>query len=69
MTASDVSPVAVAYAYAARTAGERGVEVTFVQDDVLATHLTGPFDAVFDRGCFHVLVETMHRLLAPSSRC
>ena len=42
--------------------------------DILASQLTGPFDAIFDRGCFHVLApeqragyaETMHRLLAPS---
>jgi 2-polyprenyl-3-methyl-5-hydroxy-6-metoxy-1,4-benzoquinol methylase len=72
VTASDVSAAAIAYA--ARSARERGVEVNFVQDDVLACHLTGPFDAVFDRGCFHVLapeqcasyIETVHRLLAPS---
>jgi cyclopropane fatty-acyl-phospholipid synthase-like methyltransferase len=70
VTASDVS--AAALVYASRKAKERGVEVNFVQDNVLASHLTGPFDAIFDRGCFHVLapeqragyVETMHRLLA-----
>jgi cyclopropane fatty-acyl-phospholipid synthase-like methyltransferase len=72
VTAVDVS--AAALAYAARKAGERGVQVSFVQDDVLASRLAGPFEAVFDRGCFHVLapeqragyVETMHRLLARS---
>ena len=72
VTAADVSPAA--RAYAARKAAERGAQVSFVQDDVLASRLVGPFDAVFDRGCFHVLapeqrggyVETMHRLLAPS---
>jgi 2-polyprenyl-3-methyl-5-hydroxy-6-metoxy-1,4-benzoquinol methylase len=72
VTASDVSPAAIAYATSKAKA--RGVDVTFVQDDVLATKLTGPFDAIFDRGCFHVLapeqraayVESMHRLLAPS---
>jgi 2-polyprenyl-3-methyl-5-hydroxy-6-metoxy-1,4-benzoquinol methylase len=72
VTASDLSSAAIAYA--TRKAKERGVEVNFVQDDVLACRLHGPFDAVFDRGCFHVLapehrtayVETMHRLLAPA---
>jgi 2-polyprenyl-3-methyl-5-hydroxy-6-metoxy-1,4-benzoquinol methylase len=72
VTASDVSAAAIAYAN--RKAGSRGAGVSFVQDDILATRLTGPFDVVFDRGCFHVLqpnqrpayVETMHRLLAPS---
>jgi 2-polyprenyl-3-methyl-5-hydroxy-6-metoxy-1,4-benzoquinol methylase len=72
VTASDVSPAALAYA--AKHAKERGAAVTFVQDDVLASRLAGPFDAVFDRGCFHVLAPeqragyaaTMQRLLAPS---
>jgi cyclopropane fatty-acyl-phospholipid synthase-like methyltransferase len=73
VTATDVSAAAIAYA--TRKAKERGVEVSFAEDDVLASRLAGPFDAVFDRGCFHVLapdqraayVETMHRLLAPSA--
>ncbi len=72
VTGADVSAAAVAYA--TRKAAEKGVRVTFVQDDVLASRLSGPFDADFDRGCFHVLapeqraryVETVHRLLAPS---
>jgi len=72
VTATDVSPAALAYA--ARKAKARGVEVTFVEDDVLATRLTETFDLVFDRGCFHVIapekragyVESMHRVLAPS---
>jgi 2-polyprenyl-3-methyl-5-hydroxy-6-metoxy-1,4-benzoquinol methylase len=72
VTGSDVSSAAIAYA--SRKASPREAGVSFVQDDILATRLTGPFDVVFDRGCFHVLkpaqrsayVETMHRLLAPS---
>jgi 2-polyprenyl-3-methyl-5-hydroxy-6-metoxy-1,4-benzoquinol methylase len=72
VTASDVSPAAIGYA--TRKASERGVHLEFVRDDVLASRLTGPFDAIFDRGCFHVLapeeragyVETMSRLLSPS---
>jgi 2-polyprenyl-3-methyl-5-hydroxy-6-metoxy-1,4-benzoquinol methylase len=72
VTAADVSPAAIAYA--ARRAADRGVKVTFVQDDVLASRIKGPFEAVFDRGCFHVLapeqragyVETMRGLLAPA---
>lgn len=70
-TGSDLSATAVARATA--LAQERGVQVTFVQDDVLASRLTGSFDAVFDRGCFHVIdpaqrdayVDTAARLLAP----
>jgi 2-polyprenyl-3-methyl-5-hydroxy-6-metoxy-1,4-benzoquinol methylase len=72
VTASDISPGALTYA--ASKAKARNVDVTLVQDDILATRLTGPFDVVFDRGCFHVLApehrsayaDTMHRLLAPS---
>jgi SAM-dependent methyltransferase len=72
VTAADLSAAAVDYV--ARAAKRRRLAVTLVVDDVLATRLTGPFEAVLDRGCFHVLpaerradyVETMHRLLAPS---
>ena len=72
VTATDVSPAALAYA--ARKAKARGVTVTFVEDDVLATRLNGPFDVIFDRGCFHVIapetrsayIDVLYRLLAPS---
>jgi 2-polyprenyl-3-methyl-5-hydroxy-6-metoxy-1,4-benzoquinol methylase len=72
VTASDVSAAAIEYA--TRKASARGVGVRFVQDDILATSLAGPFDVIFDRGCFHVLkpaqrlayLAAMHRLLAPS---
>lgn len=71
VTATDVS--AAALEHAARTAREHGVHATFVQDDVLASKLVGPYAAAFDRGCFHVMpperradyVATVHRLLAP----
>jgi 2-polyprenyl-3-methyl-5-hydroxy-6-metoxy-1,4-benzoquinol methylase len=42
VTAADVS--AAALAYAARKAAERSVQVTFAQDDVLASHLEGQLD-------------------------
>jgi len=72
VTASDLSAAALAYASAA--AKRRGVAVAFAEDDVLATRLSGPFDAIFDRGCFHVLdepqravyVKSMRGLLAPA---
>jgi SAM-dependent methyltransferase len=72
VTATDLSAAAIAYG--ARHARARQANVTFVQDDVLATRLEGPFELIFDRGCFHVLrpddrpayVRTMHRLLSPS---
>ncbi len=53
VTGSDLSATAVAKA--TTLARAREVDVTFVEDDVLASRLTGRFDAVFDRGCFHVI--------------
>ena len=32
-----------------------GVEVAFLHDDILKSGLQGPFDFIFDRGCFHAL--------------
>jgi len=53
VTASDLSAAAIAYVE--RQATARGVRVNVVVDDILATKLKGPFDVIFDRGCFHVL--------------
>lgn len=72
VTATDLAPAAIAYAK--RKAEVSGVSIAFAEDDVLATKLTGPFDAIVDRGCFHVLApkdraayaKSTHRLLAPS---
>ena len=72
VTATDLSAAAIAYA--AQAAKARKAKVRFVQDDVLASKLKGPFDTIFDRGCFHALepeqrpgyVTNMHRLIAPN---
>jgi 2-polyprenyl-3-methyl-5-hydroxy-6-metoxy-1,4-benzoquinol methylase len=53
VTATDLSATAVRKAD--KLAGDKGVEVAFMQDDVLKSRVTGEFDFVFDRGCFHVL--------------
>ena len=58
VTASDLSPSAIEHAR--ERARAQGVSVRLVQDDVLATRLAGPFDAILDRGCF--------QCLAPGSR-
>ncbi len=73
VTGVDVSEAAVDYAK--RKAKSRGARVTFVRDDIKAPSLEveGPFDFLFDRGCFHVLepaqragyVATTRRLLEP----
>jgi SAM-dependent methyltransferase len=55
----DVSERAVEMATAkARPHGRR---VTFAMHDVLEDTLAGPFDFVFDRGCFHVFDEPEQR--------
>jgi cyclopropane fatty-acyl-phospholipid synthase-like methyltransferase len=71
VTATDISRAAVAGAR--ELAAARGVAVEFIVDDVLASRLTGRFDLVFDRGCFHVMdpadrpayVATVAGLLPP----
>ena len=52
-TGSDLAQAAVDKAK--ERAERAGVKVAFVADDVLASKLTGPFDVVLDRGCFHTL--------------
>lgn len=69
VTATDLSATAVRDA--AARAREKGLDVAFLEDDILKTNLTGKFDVVFDRGCFHTLdperrkdyVKTVGRLL------
>jgi SAM-dependent methyltransferase len=54
--AVDLSPVAIAWAE--ERAGEAGVDVRFHRGDAFAlagTELTGPYDLVYDSGCFHHL--------------
>lgn len=60
---SDLSAKAVEQARARAAAREeartrssaRKLEIVFAQDDILNSRLESTFDAVFDRGCFHVL--------------
>src|SRR5262249_3828942 len=73
VTGTDLAAAAIDHA--SRDAKKRGVDVTWIEDDILATQLPGPFDFIFDRGCFHVIdpakrssyVRTIQRLLAPSA--
>lgn len=65
VTGLDVAPTAVAAARARAT--DAGVEARFVVADLLdpPPDLGGPFDFVFDRGCYHVLRQIdLERLLA-----
>ena len=53
VTAIDLSPTAVEIAR--RKAADAGVRIDFIVADVLKDKISpGPFDLVFDRGCFHV---------------
>lgn len=71
VTATDISPRAVDQARVKAEAA--GLAIDFRQDDILATRLSGVFDVIFDRGCFHVIppdqrnvyVRTIRRLLKP----
>jgi 2-polyprenyl-3-methyl-5-hydroxy-6-metoxy-1,4-benzoquinol methylase len=53
VTATDISAAAIRLAR--EKAEAHGLAVTWMQDDILSTQLTGLFNLIFDRGCFHVL--------------
>jgi 2-polyprenyl-3-methyl-5-hydroxy-6-metoxy-1,4-benzoquinol methylase len=53
VTATDISEAAIRLARAKAEA--QGLTLTWQQDDILSSQLAGPFDLIFDRGCFHVL--------------
>jgi SAM-dependent methyltransferase len=64
VTGSDISPTAVTLAQERA----RGTTARFVVDDVLDTRLGRAFDAVFDRGCFHVFDPSAHPAYLTSLR-
>lgn len=53
VTATDISDAAVSQACG--LAKEKGLDISFRQDDILNSHLDQAFDFILDRGCFHVL--------------
>lgn len=69
VTATDISAAAVKKAR--KRAKQKGVDIDFLQDNIVNTKLDGKFDYIFDRGCFHVLssenrddyVKNVHHLL------
>ena len=71
VTAVDLSDTAIQRAR--DEASAQGLSINWHQDDILATRLAEPFDMIFDRGCFHVLlpelrekyVNTVVNLLKP----
>jgi SAM-dependent methyltransferase len=75
VTAFDLSTLAIGRARA--RAKDAGVRVNFIVADVLKSspQLTGTFDFLFDRGCYHVVrredvtayLETLRRLTRPGT--
>ncbi|MCL4294173.1 MAG: class I SAM-dependent methyltransferase [Anaerolineae bacterium] len=53
VTATDISDAAIRLAR--EKAEAQGLDITWMQDDILDTRLAQQFDFIFDRGCFHVL--------------
>ena len=53
VTATDISEAAISLARGKAEA--QGLNITWIQDDILDTRLAQRFDLIFDRGCFHVL--------------
>jgi cyclopropane fatty-acyl-phospholipid synthase-like methyltransferase len=53
VTATDISEAAIRLAN--EKARKQGLEIIWVQDDILDTRLDQQFDLIFDRGLFHVL--------------
>jgi 2-polyprenyl-3-methyl-5-hydroxy-6-metoxy-1,4-benzoquinol methylase len=53
VTATDLSATAIEKAQA--IALEKGLDISWKQDDILNSTLNQEFDFVLDRGCFHVL--------------
>jgi cyclopropane fatty-acyl-phospholipid synthase-like methyltransferase len=53
VTATDISGAAIRLAR--EKAEAQGLDITWMQDDILDTRLAQQFDFIFDRGCFHVL--------------
>ncbi len=64
VTGSDISPRAVELAQERA----RGTAARFVVDDILDSQLGRAFDAVFDRGCFHVFAPGDHPAYLASLR-
>ena len=71
VTATDLSATAIQKAQT--IAQEKGLDISWKQDDILNSTLNQKFDLVLDRGCFHVFapeqrpdyVRVVHHLITP----
>jgi cyclopropane fatty-acyl-phospholipid synthase-like methyltransferase len=52
VTATDISEAAIEQAQAKAQA--KGLNISWQEDDILNTQISGEFDLILDRGCFHV---------------
>ncbi|QDU40303.1 Glycine/sarcosine N-methyltransferase [Maioricimonas rarisocia] len=52
---ADISRAAIEQA--SHRAAVEDASLAFIQDDILNSKLQGPFDAILDRGCFHIFDE------------
>ena len=66
VTATDISAAAVEKA--AALAAERGLKVTFLQNDILHNRLDRRFDLILDRGCFPVFPRSEERRVGKECR-
>lgn len=64
VTATDIADTAVRQA--CEKARERGLDVTFRQNDILDNKLEGDYDLIIDRGCYHVFPQ-QYRKAYPKS--
>jgi len=72
VTATDLSATAIEKAQA--IAQQKGLDISWKQDDILNTQLDQTFDFVLDRGCFHVFpperrqdyLRVVERLIKPN---
>lgn len=62
VTAADISESALETAR--ERAGLYAASISFIKDDIRDSRLSGPFDIVHDRGCFHVMRGSERRLYA-----
>jgi cyclopropane fatty-acyl-phospholipid synthase-like methyltransferase len=63
VTAMDIAETAVKKA--CLKAREQGMDITFQQNDILDNRLKQTFDAVFDRGCYHIFALEKRELYVP----
>lgn len=62
VVASDLSAHALERARA--VSSTKGLKIDFVEDDILDSRLDGPFEIVFDRGCYHVFAPELRATYA-----